>query len=180
MSKFHGWMQSTAYVEGKVAIIDAMAIVQGIKKTPTMKKMSDFRLVFCKKIQRRAKNYSDSRVLLDEYLDQSLKENTRVKRAKDKGKKAVVQMHYQINENMSLAAVPLKELLSSTKTKRSLTKFLADGLLSQFEGNLIVVQGCMTREAISAQFHQTWQLILMKKLTLSFLFTCWMHFVITQ
>ena len=132
-------------VEVKVAIIDAMAIVQGIKKTPTMKKMSDFRLVFCKKIQRRAKNYSETRVVFNEYLDQSLKENTRVKRAKGKGKKTVVQMHYQINENMSLAAVQLKELLSSTKTKRSLTKFLADGLLSQFEGNLIVVQGCMTR-----------------------------------
>ena len=35
----------------KVIIIDAMALVQSIKKTPSMKKMSDFCDVFCKKIQ---------------------------------------------------------------------------------------------------------------------------------
>ena len=40
---------------------------------------------------------------------------------------------------MSLSGVILKEMLSSTKTKRSLTKLLADGLLKTFIGNLIVV-----------------------------------------
>ena len=42
---------------------------------------------------------------------------------------------------MSLSGVILKEMLSSTKTKRSLTKLLADGLLKTFIDNLIVVQG---------------------------------------
>ena len=36
-----------------VLIIDAMVIVQGIKKTPGMKKMKDFSDVFCKKLSRR-------------------------------------------------------------------------------------------------------------------------------
>ena len=73
-------------VKVKVAIIDAMAIVQGIKKTLTMKKMSDFRLLFCKKIQRRAKNYSETRVVFDEYPDQSLKKKPELNEAKVKGR----------------------------------------------------------------------------------------------
>ena len=97
---------------GNVAIIDAMAIVQTIKKNPTMKKMSDFRTVFCKKIQRRVKKYTEARVVFDEYLDNSLKEKTRAKRTavtkgnkkgKKKGKQ-LIQMHYNVTENMSLAA----------------------------------------------------------------------------
>ena len=70
-----------------VIIIDAMAIVQTIKKTPSMKTMSDFCNVFCKTIQRRAKNYTETRVVFDEYFDTSLKEKTRVKRAASKKSK---------------------------------------------------------------------------------------------
>ena len=128
-----------------MAIIDAMAIVQSITKTPNMKKMSDFRDVFCTKIQRRSKKYTETRVVFDEYLDNSLKEQTRAKRATTKNKKSVVQMNYRVNENMSLASVSLKELISSTKNKRSLTSFLADGLLDAFKGKLIVVQGGIAR-----------------------------------
>ena len=92
---------------GNVAIIDAMAIVQTIKKNPTMKKMSDFRTVFCKKIQRRVKKYTEARVVFDEYLDNSLKEKTRAKRTavtkgKKKGKKKgkpLIQMHYNVTLN---------------------------------------------------------------------------------
>ena len=77
----------------KVIIIDAMAIAQTIKKTPTMKKMSDFCDVFCKKIQRLAKPYTESRVVFDEYFDNSLKEKTRAKRAESKKcKKPKVQI----------------------------------------------------------------------------------------
>ena len=46
---------------------------------------------------------------------------------------------------MTLAGVSLKELLSSTKTKKSLTKLLADCLLEAFVGILIVVQGGLAR-----------------------------------
>ena len=131
----------------RVALIDAMAVVQGIKKTPTMKKMSDFRDVFIKKVQRRAKGYSETRVLFDEYLDNSLKENTRVKRAeaKNKTKNQPIEINYRINENRSLAAVSLKSLLTSTKTKRNLTEFLAEGLLQHFTGPIVVVQGGTAR-----------------------------------
>ncbi len=96
----------------RVAIIDAMGVVQSIKKTPQMKKMSDFRDVFIKKIQRRANGYTETRVVFDEYFDNSLKENTRAKRASDgkEKKKMVPNINYRINENMTLASVSLKSL----------------------------------------------------------------------
>ena len=98
-----------------IAIIDAMAIVQSLKKTPTMKKMSDLLLVFCKKIENRAKGYSETRVVFDEYYDASLKAKTRAKRAK--AKKANIGISYRINDHMSLSNVTLKDLLTSTKMK---------------------------------------------------------------
>ena len=112
----------------RVAIIDAMGVVQSIKKTAQMKKMK-------------------TRVVFDEYLDNSFKENTRVKTASDgkEKKKMVPNINYRINENMTLASVSLKSLLTSTKTKRNLTKFLADGLLQRFYSPLMVVQGVTTR-----------------------------------
>ena len=47
--------------------------------------------------------------------------------------------------NMSLVSLSLKELLSSTKTKQGLTKYLADCLLTDVMGPLVVVQGGQAR-----------------------------------
>ena len=111
------WINSVqlADVPESVAINDAMAIVQSIKKTPVMKKMIDFSDVFCKKIARRAKQYTETRVVFDEYRVNSLKEKTRAQRATSK--KASTEINYRVNDHMSLASVSLKDLLSSTKTK---------------------------------------------------------------
>ena len=54
-------------------------------------------------------------------------------------------MDYHVHENMSLASLSLKELLSSTKTKEGLTKYLADCLLTDVTGPLVVVQGGQAR-----------------------------------
>ena len=126
----------------RVAIIDAMAVVQEIKKTPQMKKMSDLRTVFCKKIDRRSKGYTEVRVIFDQYLLNSLKEKTRAKRASNLQS---ALLNYHVNENMTLASVSMKDLLSSSQTKQSLTEFLADGLLASFSGSLIVVHGTQAR-----------------------------------
>ena len=126
----------------RVVIIDAMAIVQEIKKTPTMKTMTDFSAVFCKKIERRSKDCTETRVIFDEYLVNSLKNKTRAKRATSL---QTADLNYHVNENMSLAAISLKDLLSSTRTKQSLTKYLADALLKSFPRPLIVVQGRQAR-----------------------------------
>ena len=107
-----------------------------------MKKMSDLRTVFCKKIDRRSKGYTQVRVIFDQYLLNSLKEKTRAKRASNLQS---ALLNYHVNENMTLASASMKDLLSSSQTKRSLTEFLADGLLANFSGSLIVVHGTQAR-----------------------------------
>ena len=50
-------------MNNRVVIIDGMATVQQIKKTPVMKKMSDLSEVFIKKIERRSKDYSETKFI---------------------------------------------------------------------------------------------------------------------
>ena len=61
--------------------------------------------------------YDESRVVFDNYLDQSLKNKTRQKRA-------VSSTEYEINLDMKLT-VSLKEILSSSRTKQYLTEMFA-------------------------------------------------------
>ena len=72
----------------------------------------------------------------------SLKEITRAKRATSS---TTAELNYYVNENMSLASISMKNLLSSTRTKQGMTQFLADGLLDRFTGSLIVVEGTKAR-----------------------------------
>ena len=58
-------------------------------------------------------------------------------------------MDYLVHENMSLASLSLKKLLSSTKTKQGLKKYLAGYLLVDFKVPLVVVQG---REARGSNY----------------------------
>ena len=60
----------------KVLIIDAMAVLRGIKKTPQIKQMLHLREAFSKKSQRLAKDYSETRVIFYEYTSNSLKQKT--------------------------------------------------------------------------------------------------------
>ena len=62
---------------------------------------------------------------------------------------------------MSLASLSLKELLSSSKTKQGLTKYLADCLLTDIMGPLVVVQGGQARgsnfivsDAVAIHIHE--------------------------
>jgi hypothetical protein len=94
-----------------------MAVLQSMKKTHAM----------CKRL----------RVVFDQYLDVSLKNKTRQKRS-------VTSTEFEIHPAMTLA-MSLKELLSSTKTKRSLTTMFALGLLEYYSDksnfNMIVAFG---------------------------------------
>ena len=99
-----------------------------------MKKISGFSLVFCKKIKRRSKSYSHTHVIFDEYKLYSFKKKTRAKRATN----SPADLNFHVNDNMSLAALSLKDLLFSTRSKQSVTKYLADGLLASFSTPLNV------------------------------------------
>ena len=61
--------------------------------------------------------FIEDRIIFDHYLDQSLKNRTRQKRA-------VTSTEYEIHPEMKLS-ISLKELLISSKTKSSLKAYLA-------------------------------------------------------
>ena len=71
----------------------------------------DVRLLFnvLKKIERRSKNYTQNRVTFDTYKLNSLKNKTQGKRATN----SPTDLNYHVNDNMSIAALSLKDLLSS-------------------------------------------------------------------
>ena len=88
-----------------------MVVVQSMKKNPTMKKIFNFAEQFIKLIRRLMKGYTEGRVLFDQHLEHSLKNNTREKWSQTK------DITFQINDDMNIIKLSLKELLSSIKKK---------------------------------------------------------------
>ena len=119
----------------RVLIIDAMAVLKSIKKTPTMLKISDLQAAFIERIKSSATGYSEVHVVFDNYLDQSLKNKTRQKRA-------VSSTDYAIHLEMKLT-MSLKDILSSSRSKRCLSAMFAEALLETMgcSLNLVVVYG---------------------------------------
>lgn len=111
-----------------VIIFDAMGILQSMKKTPTMKKICHLKTAFVKRISYLMRGYSEGRVLFDRYLKVSLKDKTRAKRAQNTS-----AIEFVIHDEMNIAKVPLRELLSSSKSKAQLTVLLAKALLESFK-----------------------------------------------
>ena len=81
----HSPLQSAAFLDVapvtgcllRVLIVDAMAVVQSMKKTPTMKNLSNLQEAFIKRIKGMVVGYDECRVVFGRYLDQSLKNKTR-------------------------------------------------------------------------------------------------------
>ena len=111
----------------RVLIVDAMAVLQSMTKTPTMRKISDLSDAFIKRVDGMLRNYDEGRIVFDRYIGQSLKNKTRQKRAK-------TSTEYAINPEMKLT-MSMKELLSSSMTKSRLTFMLAEGLLEHYSTN---------------------------------------------
>ena len=85
------------------------------------------------------KPYGEARIIFDCYdIAQSLKQETRAKRTQGK------EMEYAIHEEMDIAKITLKELLSASKTKAHLSNTLGNALLEEYKGskkNMVVVKG---------------------------------------
>ena len=79
---------------------------------------------FIARIQYKAERYNELRVVFDRYLENSLKNKTRAKRA-------TTGVYFDINFN-SKFIMSLKDLLSSWKTKSRLSEMLAVSLVSYF------------------------------------------------
>jgi len=76
------------------------------------------------------KGYTQDRVIFDRYLDVSLKDKTRDKRAA-----ISVTMEFKFHDDMSIGKVSLKELFSNSRTQSQLTEILAEALLEEFKGS---------------------------------------------
>ena len=101
----------------KVIIIDAMAVFQSMKKVLSMKKICDLEEAYVMRIKRIISGYDEGCVIFDRYLQQSLKEKTRHRRA-------ATSAEYAVHLDMVLT-MSLKDLLSTSSTKEKLTSMLA-------------------------------------------------------
>jgi len=107
-----------------VLIVDSMGVLQSMKKTPTMVKLSDFQEAFNKWIEKMMAGYDEGWIVFDRYIDQSLKNKTWQKRANTS---IEYEIHLQIKLIMSI-----EELLSASSTKKKLTCMMGQGLLDYF------------------------------------------------
>ena len=111
----------------RVLNVDGMGVLQGMTKAPAIQKLSDLTNLFTGRNESMMNGYSEGRVIFDNYLDQSLKDKTRQKRA-------TMSTEFAVHPEMKLS-MSTKELLSSSKTKHHLTCMFAEGLLEHFSVN---------------------------------------------
>jgi len=104
-----------------------MAVLQSMKKTSAMTKIIHLKTAFVRRILRLIKSYVEGRVIFHRYLEVSLKDKTHAKRAAQSS-----AMEFKVHDEMNIAKVSLKELLSNSKTKSQLTELFAEALLQAF------------------------------------------------
>ena len=94
--------QTAADKRDRALVVDAMAVLQSMKKTLTMRTHADLKETFVKRIENLLNGFNEGRIIFDRYLDQSLKNKTRQNRA-------ATTTEYEIHSEMKLS-MPLKEL----------------------------------------------------------------------
>ena len=106
-------------------IIDSMAIVQCMNKSSGLKKIVNFKDAFVKRITKVVKLYDEEHIIFDCYdTAQSLKQKTQGK-----------EMEFAIHDEMDLAKIILKELLSTSKTKALLSNIPGNDVLEEYKGS---------------------------------------------
>ena len=111
----------------KAIIIDAMAEVQKIKKSPQLITCHDFAVAFVQRILFLSDGFNEIRVTFDRYIENSLKNKTRDKRTNG------VSTQFKILPSTNIEKVNLKIFLSDIKTKRDLTIFLGQYVIKALE-----------------------------------------------
>ena len=112
-----------------------------------MTKVIHFQEELLKRISKLMKGYDEGRIVFDKYLDQSLKNKTRLIRSKSSAE-------YAVHPDMSLT-MSIKDLLSAPSTKRRLTVML-DHFIKQQQIRIIVVYDDKIRKSESPdqiEFH---------------------------
>ena len=110
-----------AEVQFKVAIVDGMAEIQSLDKPEWTKTCKHLAEHFHNHLFNKHDETQGIRLIFDRYnVPSSLKSDTRTKRQGSED-----PVCYRISDSTHIAKVPLKKLLSHTKTKAELTAFLA-------------------------------------------------------
>ena len=101
----------------RVLIIDALAVVQCIKKTPIMTSIVHLKTACTAIIELVVIKYMEVRVFFDRYVEVSLKQNTRKKRVTCV---AATTAGHVVPDGMSINTISLKQLLSCTSVHDAL------------------------------------------------------------
>ena len=106
----------------RALVVDAMSVLQStcIRKTATMCTTADLKEAFVRCIENMLTGFNEGKIIFHRYLEQSLKNKTRQKRL-------VTFTEYEVHPEMK-RSMSLKELLSSSKAKSSLTACLTESL----------------------------------------------------
>ena len=98
-----------------------MAEVNSVTKSEQMKTCQDFADAFLQKIYNMTSLYDEVRLVLDRYINSSLKEQMRTKRTKGKS------TYYHVKDNTLIQNISLKDFQISTQKENwlniCLTKF---------------------------------------------------------
>ena len=86
-----------------------------MNKLPGMTKICHHKEPFLKKIDRMPNIYDEARILFDRYIENSLKAKRRAKRATST---AAATASYDVHDQITISTISLKEILSSSKTKK--------------------------------------------------------------
>ena len=85
-------------------------------------------------MQKKTNSYDEVRILFDRYLDNSLKDQTRAKRAK-----GTPPIKFQITDNMDITNIGMTTLLSQKQTKDQLTLLLQKNIVKEAEPSRKVI-----------------------------------------
>ena len=115
-------------------VIDEMGVMQELIAVKTFSSCKQLGDAYIENIDSKAKNYVHVRVIFDKYsTDQSLKESTRERR-----RAGSVLRDYIVHDDTKIRNGNTKSFLASTKTKDSLTKYLAEKLVAKCKSHVIV------------------------------------------
>ena len=128
----------------KVAIVDGMAEVQSLDMPEWIRNCAQLAEHFSNRVMQMHTGSNEVRLIFDRYdLPFSLKAATRVRR---QGSQAPV--YYHITDTTHIAKVPMKRLLSQTKTKMELTIYLGQKIKEYADGSgkqLVVAWGSVCK-----------------------------------
>ena len=108
----------------RTLVVDVLTVLKSMKKTTTMCTLADLKEACVRCIESMLTGFNEGRIIFDYYLEQSLNNMTYQKRA-------VTSSEYEVQPEMKLS-MSLKELLTSSMTKGSLSAYLEESLLVHF------------------------------------------------